>query len=200
MQNRKGSLRAAAVFTCLVVGTAVQLSAAEATDARQFGVRLINQANVPADVMSRAQADASRIYAALGVEIVWIVNANDPLPTAPKVTLVVVPKSMSVSTRFALGTAIANRTSAGRRAYAFLDKVTWFAGGTGQSLSAVLGHVIAHELGHLLIGNNSHALTGIMRSKWTQSEITLLAAGNLTFAHDHATTIRARVRSLLPNP
>ena len=34
----------------------------------------------------------------------------------------------------------------------------------GPSAEAILGLVIAHELGHLLLGTNSHAARGIMRA------------------------------------
>jgi hypothetical protein len=39
--------------------------------------------------------------------------------------------------------------------------------GTTASEAAVLGHVIAHELGHLLLGTGHHSDGGIMKAVWS---------------------------------
>ena len=61
------------------------------------------------------------------------------------------------------------------------------------SLEQVLGHAMAHELGHLLLGSNSHSSTGIMSGKWRADELKRAAKGDLLFTaqqariiHDHA--------------
>ena len=61
------------------------------------------------------------------------------------------------------------------------------------SLEQVLGHAMAHELGHLLLGSNSHSSTGIMSGKWRAEELKRAAKGDLLFTpqqariiHDHA--------------
>jgi hypothetical protein len=37
---------------------------------------------------------------------------------------------------------------------------------TGVPLPTILGRVTAHEIGHLLLGTNSHALAGLMQAAW----------------------------------
>jgi hypothetical protein len=37
---------------------------------------------------------------------------------------------------------------------------------SGVPIATLLGRVTAHEIGHLLLGTNSHTLAGIMRAKW----------------------------------
>ena len=61
------------------------------------------------------------------------------------------------------------------------------------SLDQVLGHAMAHELGHLLLGSNSHSSAGIMSGKWRAEELKHAAKGDLLFTaqqakmiHDHA--------------
>jgi len=39
------------------------------------------------------------------------------------------------------------------------------------TISQILGHVIAHELGHLL-GSETHSPTGIMRADWNFKDLT----------------------------
>jgi hypothetical protein len=34
----------------------------------------------------------------------------------------------------------------------------------------VLGRVIAHEVGHLLLGHNAHSSEGIMRANWNKAD------------------------------
>ena len=35
----------------------------------------------------------------------------------------------------------------------------------------ILGCVIAHELGHLLLGSNGHSVTGIMQPRWEAKQV-----------------------------
>ncbi|MEO5822443.1 MAG: hypothetical protein ABIT71_18195 [Vicinamibacteraceae bacterium] len=37
---------------------------------------------------------------------------------------------------------------------------------TGLPVALILGRVTAHEIGHLLLGTNSHAPTGLMQATW----------------------------------
>ena len=60
-------------------------------------------------------------------------------------------------------------------------------------LSQILGHVIAHELGHLL-GLHSHARTGIMRADWNLTDLQDIACGYFFFTSQQADVIRAEVR------
>ena len=54
------------------------------------------------------------------------------------------------------------------------------------SLADTLGHVMAHELGHLLLGSNSHSGMGIMRAHWQSEELRRLSRGGLWFTNEQA--------------
>lgn len=45
----------------------------------------------------------------------------------------------------------------------------------------ILGHVAAHEIGHLLLGTNSHSAGGIMRAHWKMEELARANKGLLLF-------------------
>jgi hypothetical protein len=68
----------------------------------------------------------------------------------------------------AMGFAVRDSTAAGRVGMAFVlfDRVEDSASSHHVSISRVLGQVIAHELGHLLLPVNSHSKRGIMRAVW----------------------------------
>ena len=38
----------------------------------------------------------------------------------------------------------------------------------------ILGHAVAHEVGHLLLGPNAHSATGIMRGVWSPGDLKLM--------------------------
>jgi hypothetical protein len=65
---------------------------------------------------------------------------------------------------------------------------------------AILAHVFAHELAHLLLGRDSHS-TGLMRAEWTTAERTLLFRGQLAFTERDAARLREAVseRALAAN-
>jgi hypothetical protein len=60
-------------------------------------------------------------------------------------------------------------------------------------LSKVLGHAIAHEIGHLLLGSNAHSPVGIMQAKWGPEELRRANRGDLLFGAKEAELIRAHV-------
>lgn len=48
--------------------------------------------------------------------------------------------------------------------------------------SQILGHAIAHEMGHLLLGPGPHARLGIMRGVWTAEDLHSVAMGAFRFS------------------
>jgi len=63
------------------------------------------------------------------------------------------------------------------------------------SMGQVLGHVIAHEVGHLLLNLQVHSPHGIMRGEWSFLDFRDMASGMLIFTPEQAEFLRADVRS-----
>ena len=59
----------------------------------------------------------------------------------------------------------------------------------------LLGCVVAHELGHVLLGPDSHSERGIMKARFTESELTLMKETPLWFLPAEAAHMRANVLS-----
>jgi hypothetical protein len=53
--------------------------------------------------------------------------------------------------------------------------------------------VIAHEIGHLLLGTNSHSGKGLMSASWDLGDMRAIARGRLNFGSDESAKMRAEV-------
>jgi hypothetical protein len=67
-----------------------------------------------------------------------------------------------------------------------------------KNVGIVLGHVIAHELGHLLISGNAHTPVGIMHGEWDYKQWKMAAAGTLLFAPAQAKLMRDQFQAQSP--
>ena len=52
---------------------------------------------------------------------------------------------------------------------------------------------MAHEIGHLLLGSNSHAPAGIMSARWEGQELNRMARGNLLFTDAQSDQMRTEI-------
>jgi len=64
----------------------------------------------------------------------------------------------------------------------FYDRALSLHETTQLSVAAILGHGIAHEIGHLLLGTNSHASAGLMSARWQPAELASASQGRLLFS------------------
>jgi hypothetical protein len=60
-------------------------------------------------------------------------------------------------------------------------------------VSTLLGHVMAHEIGHLLLPVNSHASRGIMRGEWDVVQTQHARTGTLGFTSTEARLMTRRL-------
>src|SRR5689334_15085747 len=67
------------------------------------------------------------------------------------------------------------------------------SGSRGVPPSVVLGTVLAHEIGHLLLGRNSHSATGIMRARWQSRDFYAVLKGASGFSAAESKRIREQI-------
>src|SRR5262249_17833758 len=98
-----------------------------------------------------------------------------------------------------LGLAVPCQASeSGCIAYVFYHRADELAANCrteGRCLSSpqILGHAMAHEIGHLILGLNSHASSGLMRANWWAGDLRLPLRQGLFFTSDQAERIRREV-------
>ena len=149
-----------------------------------------------------ARAQVVRILKSAGVELQWIdaTGSEDPNLTSPTYLTVVIAAQSPTgwTSRDVMGLAL--RTGSRPRAYVFYDLVRSFvrkftpSDPRESSVGVILGHAMAHELGHLLIPDEAHG-AGIMRTNWSYTEWRDAVQGTLLFHPDHVKAIQEQLRS-----
>ena len=56
-------------------------------------------------------------------------------------------------------------------------------------MAALLAHVMAHEIAHVLQGINRHSESGILKARWSDGDCARLASLPLLFTHEDAILI-----------
>jgi hypothetical protein len=77
----------------------------------------------------------------------------------------------------------------GTQVWIFYDRVEKLSESVHAPLYIVLGHSIAHEIGHMLLGSSEHSSAGLMQAVLTRKSWRLAAMGLLSFSADEARRI-----------
>ena len=157
-------------------------------------VVLDNSSGIAATDLAQAQGIAVRVLGRIGVRLEWLTREEffrgQPVDVdAAKaryrsmIYLVVANKTdadAGHSNSSVMGTA------QGRVIWAFPTRLTERARRANVSIADVFGHVIAHELGHILLGPGAHAASGIMSATL---DLVRVGTGGLWFTASEARTI-----------
>jgi hypothetical protein len=176
-------------------------------------IHVSDSAQIPREILETAEQKMSAIYQRAGINTVWMDDfsltaeqKSEPVRIhdgALHLVVIIPPASAAERLRRhanSLGFAprVAPRT-AGRVVYAFYHRAQLLARSHKVDLATLFGHVLAHEIGHLLLPFGSHSLTGIMREQWDLPQLWAAEMGWLSFTDDQVKLIRATV-SAAQNP
>ena len=157
-------------------------------------IEVANTGGIPDRTLRKAEALTSHIFEKAGINVIWI-GVQGTGDDRAKATLNLI-----------LADALPERLRHSENAFGVTD--VWENGsrcdayigyGRVQALSSrlqiapelLLGHVAAHEIGHLLLGPNAHSQTGIMSPYWYASEqIRKAERGALVFNTEEAARMR----------
>lgn len=149
-------------------------------------LQLRSEVNVSDEVLQESRREVARIFAHAGVEVIWA-------GTAPRYAVTIVADVLGYDRAASPAMGMVSPTNRGPIAHVFLRQVRAFARIHDVDQSVVLGHVIAHEVGHLLLATASHSSTGLMRGEWDGAQMRDVGRGGLTFTDRQAHAIRAVV-------
>ena len=172
--------------------------------ALRLTIRVFNYAQVPSETWDFAKRIAKRIFDRTGVETFWLecslsvegtlTPADCELPESRSDHILrLVPASAATRAQFGAGTlGIAAQPEKGTPATAsvFYSRVQELAKGGTAPVPVILGHAVAHEIGHLLLGSNSHSPLGLMRAQWSRQDLRNAATDNLLFTREETEAMR----------
>lgn len=155
---------AGTLLAVLLVGEPASAADVDSVQGPVLVVRVDNVAGVLRDHLQFAEERASEIFRTIAVRIRWI-DQDDATREGIRPTFTVIvaeaDKTPAGPGPFADALGEANPTT--RRAHVFYDRLSAVSTGTSQTIPGLLGDVIAHEVGHLLLPPPGHSLSGIMR-------------------------------------
>ncbi|MFB3924326.1 MAG: hypothetical protein ACE145_21610 [Terriglobia bacterium] len=182
-----------------------------AREKRGLGIRVLvyNYSEARPSTLKRAEDEARRILSKTGIKAVWItcpmLNAeaekNPVCRLRLRATDLVVrlhPKFRPIHPSFERHTVgFVPRTLGDPACYAsvFYDRIMTLAETREFTPGMILGHALAHEIGHVLLGPDSHSDSGIMCPNWDRSFLEKAVRGQLLFTPIQAESIRADVRA-----
>ncbi|HEY7617057.1 MAG TPA: hypothetical protein VH744_09660, partial [Terriglobales bacterium] len=79
------------------------------------------------------------------------------------------------------------------RVFVFDHVAQELAHGQAANRVTVLGHAVAHEIGHILLHMAEHSHEGIMQTGWGRQAMERMASGRLNFSSEESQTIRGEV-------
>lgn len=172
----------------------------------QITVFVYNDAGVPLTVLQRAKQRAGSIFAHANLDVVWVnclhagaardTQACHRVDLPEHLALRIIPDA-STSTRDAVfGVAFLSPDGEGKSSDVFWKRAEDLHTTSNLDLGCILGSVMAHEMGHLLLGSNAHAVNGLMRARWEGEELRRIAMGTLLFTPQQAKLMRGKARRL----
>lgn len=176
-------------------------------------ISVFNHANIRPELLTRAEEDARRIFLQAGVDTIWL---NCSRPSAPgqsnaapcgtvgpgHLVAEILPHANDESRSHleVLGTATLTKRAEGFYCYAFYDRIELLAGEHLLLKHKLLGAVLAHEIGHLLLRSSSHSLGGLMSGRWSGDELRRVSQSAMVFQPSESRIIRQRLSTRTADP
>jgi len=187
----------------LVLASPAAWSKEIAVTEMQVTISVHNDAGISASTLRGAEMEASRVFRQSGIEVKWL---NCPLPAdGPEdpaecrtaefpayLQLRIARRSRNLSD-ITFGISYLSADGSGCYANLFYEQIEEMHKRSRVNLGSFLGDVAAHEIGHLLLGTNSHAANGIMRARWESEELASISAGTLFFSEAESRQMRSKL-------
>ena len=159
-----------------------------------FTVLVFNFRQVSTDILSNAEKETDQIFGNAGIQVVWqeCPTGNEPCRIGPGPVFFLAIKAGPVQNKF-LDVVSGEAKIADHLAVIYYDSLPRVARSktTPRQASTLLACVIAHELGHLLLGAYGHSIHGIMRDRWDIEQTRLALMSDLDFLPEEQKLMRS---------
>ena len=155
----------------------------------QVTVSVYNDVEVSPDTLTQAEQRAANIFLRAGFDVTWLncaqmnggTAACNEMDEPAHLSLRITSQVARSTSDTAFGVAFLASDGTGRYGDVFWKRAQELHANSKVDLALILGSVMAHEMGHLLLGSNAHAISGIMRAHWESTELRRIAMGTLLF-------------------
>src|SRR5689334_22370515 len=142
-------------------------------------IQLRDYARVKPKSLDKAREIVSRMYKRAGVGIEWLGDASpgaeESRASAAQLTIDIVTASVAKRRGYSddvLGyVSVPPEGGMGRIGYVVYERIKDVAAGGSSSTGDILGIIIAHDIGPLILGAGSGTLTGVMTRTWSLDEL-----------------------------
>jgi hypothetical protein len=186
------------VLTVMLLAT---IDMAEGADNSKIEVlvRVFGAGRVSGQILLGAEVTATEILASAGVRLRWE-NVRSTSETESRTRQSPSRSIETIDVRFGYLADPHNKRRALAEAYlfaqsgiritVFYDRIAEILGLRPVSGGRILGHVLAHEVGHILLRIASHAENGLMKAHWSGDDYSWMSFKNLGFTAEDANSIR----------
>ena len=178
------------------------LFAFEAEPNPTITILVYNMAEVPGDILGGAEREAARIFSQAGIDLNWFDCTAGHSDVGSQNLCQEGWGPINIGLRL-LARPTAPRNLQGERfgfaispglATAYYDyRARFISNEFGMGVPLILGCVIAHEIGHLLLAPNSHSTEGVMQADWAQRQLREALMRDLLFSPQQSRLIQAEV-------
>jgi hypothetical protein len=166
-------------------------------------IRVNNYTEASPATLAGAEREAARILGKAGLQTIWLdcppgqsaVIPQDPCRESLEATDIVL-RVLSEPFQNKFQDTVFGFAVVPVLASVYYDYVAHLARSDDAEfeIPIVLGCDIAHEIGHLLLGSESHSASGIMQERWERGQIRQAVTGTLLFTPEQAKLIQAETQ------
>lgn len=193
-------------FVVLIAGccalSGLAYSQSLVSSSAQVVITVFDEAGVGRGVVVRAEAQVEQDLRSSKLAVYWrnpgwqssrqdsrgIAMPGEPL----RLYLHILPGARSAAGEV-FGMAFLDAEGSGQQADLFYDRISRLGEHFGQDRARLLSAVMAHELGHLLLGTHAHAATGIMQARWDDEAVRQISEGLAGFSPEQGARMLERV-------
>lgn len=137
--------------------------------AQTIVVEVENDARMPAEDLAEMERLVGRSYEAIGVRAIWVygeVPLDDPRGLRVHLRLLSRTRAdRKIATERIARDVLGQTNPPARLVYVFTARIVEASVKFAHDYTRILGLVVAHELGHVLLPAGSHADTGVMNGR-----------------------------------
>jgi hypothetical protein len=189
--------------TSVLCTTIVFAQAAKGAEPTPVILRTYNTFGVNADELRSAERVVEGLLGSIGIRSTWRTCRIAQRPTEPladacmdpvagnELIVRIVASVDDDPTAYRLGFSYVDPVrGTGTLATVFADRVATLAATLETAAGVVLGRAVAHEIGHLLMGQ-AHSANGLMRAIWSNETILADRVDDWAFSAQQASEMRA---------